>query len=257
MIKIIQKGFHYSQDGPGNRLIYHLQGCNMHCPWCANPEGISIEGAQMYIKDAGSGRIKEKLSCISYSAEELVQEVLRSQAMFFEGGGVTFTGGEPTLQFQELKTLLGRLHQEGIHTAIENNGTSPRLLELLPDIDYLIMDFKHPIEEIHKKITGVSNRIVRENLEKIIESGRQIAVRIPLIHGFNDTEEALQGFLSFFTAHSSPNLTLEILPYHEYGKEKWEQCKMPYLVENGYVSDKQVIRFETAFRSIGIAVIHT
>lgn len=256
-MRIMQRGFNYSQDGPGNRLVYHLQGCNMHCPWCANPEGISIEGTRMYIEEKESGRVKEKLSCETYSVEELVQEAVRSRMMFFEGGGVTFTGGEPTVQFQELKDLLEKLHQENIHIAIENNGTSPRLLELLPDIDYLIMDFKHPIDEIHRKITGVSNKKIVENLEKILESGRQVAVRIPLIHGFNDTEEALQGFLSFFTANPSSGMTLEILPYHEYGKEKWAQCRMPYQVEEGHVPEETVKCFEAAFRDAGISVIHT
>lgn len=211
----------------------------------------------MYIADKETGRVKEKFSCEEYSVEELVQEVLRSRAMFFEGGGVTFTGGEPTVQFRELKTLLERLHREKIHTAMENNGTNPKLLELLPYVDYLIMDFKHPSEEVHKKITGVSNKTVKENLEKILESGRQIAVRIPFVHGFNDTEEALQGFLSFFGAHFSENMTLEILPYHEYGKEKWEQCRMEYRVEDGYVPEETVKSFEDAFRAAGISVIHT
>lgn len=98
---------------------------------------------------------------------------------------------------------------------------------------------------------------MKENLEKILESGRQIAVRIPFVHGFNDTEEALQGFLSFFGAHFSENMTLEILPYHEYGKEKWEQCRMEYRVEDGYVPEETVKSFEDAFRAAGISVIHT
>lgn len=257
MLKIMQKGFNYSQDGPGNRLVYHLQGCNMACPWCANPEGISPQGTRMYVEDKDSGRVKEKFSCKLYSIEEIVAEVLRSRAMFFEGGGVTFTGGEPTVQFRELKILLKRLRQEGIHTAMENNGTSHGLSELLPAIDYLIMDFKHPIDEIHKKITGVSNKMVLENLQKILSSGRQIALRIPLIHTFNDTQEALEGFLSFLAANPSLAMTLEILPYHEYGKDKWEQCRMPYRVRDGYVPEETVKRFEKAFRDIGISIIHT
>lgn len=211
----------------------------------------------MYITEKESGRVKEKFSCEECGVEELLSEILRSRAMFFEGGGVTFTGGEPTVQFQELKTLLDGLHRENIHVAIENNGTNPRLSELLPYIDYLIMDFKHPAEEVHKKITGVSNKTIRENLAKVLDSGRQIAVRIPLVHGFNDTGEALEGFLSFFGAHPSGGMTLEILPYHEYGKEKWEQCRMVYQVEDGYVSEETVKRFEAAFRDAGIRVIHT
>ena len=84
---IFQKGFNFSQDGPGNRLVYHLQGCNMRCIWCSNPEGM----------ESGKGK--------SYTGEELTRECVRSRMMFFGGGGVTFTGGEATLQHEELKEL--------------------------------------------------------------------------------------------------------------------------------------------------------
>ena len=83
VVRIFQKGFHYSQDGPGNRLIYHLQGCNLRCPWCANPEGLLLDGGT------------------EYTVEELVAEAKRSRMMFFDGGGVTLTGGEVTMQFEE------------------------------------------------------------------------------------------------------------------------------------------------------------
>ena len=65
-LRIFQKGFNFSQDGPGNRLVYHLQGCNLRCPWCSNPEGIPLEG--------GDCR----------SVDELVEEVMRSRAMFLK-----------------------------------------------------------------------------------------------------------------------------------------------------------------------------
>lgn len=268
MLKIMQKGFNYSQDGPGNRLVYHLQGCNMRCPWCANPEGLSVKGTLMHVKDANNGRVKEKMSCMEYSVEELADEVQRSRMMFFENGGVTFTGGEPTLQLEPLKRLMICLKEQGIHIAMENNGSSPRLQELLPYIDYLIMDFKHPDEEIHKRVTGVSSRQTKEHLRRILAEGRQIAVRIPLIHGFNDTDEALQGFTAFFTevlpqkefsenTKEQGEVTLEILPYHEYGKEKWLQCGLEYTVSEGFVSDERVAEFEAAFKNIGLNVIHT
>lgn len=79
-IKYFQKGFNYSQDGTGNRLVIHLQGCNLHCPWCSNPEGMSITGG------------------VSAPIEAFIQEILSCKRLFFDGGGVTFTGGECTLQ---------------------------------------------------------------------------------------------------------------------------------------------------------------
>ena len=121
-MRIFGKGFNFGQDGPGNRLVYHLQGCNMRCPWCSNSEGMSFTG--------GTER----------SVDEIVRECARSRAMFFSGGGVTFTGGEATLWGDELILLLTRLQELGIHTAIETNGTSPRLGEIAEHVDYLIMD---------------------------------------------------------------------------------------------------------------------
>lgn len=106
-LHIFQRGFNFSQDGPGNRLVYHLQGCNLHCPWCSNPEGMTFCGGTV---------------C---SVEDIVAEVLRSRPMFFDGGGVTLTGGEAAMQPQAVKELLSALSGYGIHTALESNGTAP------------------------------------------------------------------------------------------------------------------------------------
>ena len=95
-MRIFQKGFNFSQDGPGNRLVYHLSGCNMRCIWCSNPEGMRA--------DAG----------IDYAVEELLDECIRSRMLFFSGGGVTFTGGEATVQYEELSRLLKMLKKAGI-----------------------------------------------------------------------------------------------------------------------------------------------
>ena len=158
-LRIFQKGFNYSQDGPGNRLVYHLQGCNLRCPWCANPEGLSVEGGERY------------------PVEALVQEVLRSRAMFFDGGGVTLTGGEVTLQFDALKELLTRLHAEGVSACIETNGCSPRLPELFGLLDTLIMDVKHYDPEIHRAVTGASCAQTFQNIRAALEAGQKLALR--------------------------------------------------------------------------------
>ena len=120
-MRIFQKGFNFSQDGPGNRLVYHLQGCNLRCPWCSNPEGLTLSGGT---------------EC---PVEALLEEVSRSALMFFDGGGVTLTGGEVTLQLDEVRQLLHGLHGQGVNTCIETNGISPRLPELFPELDLLIM----------------------------------------------------------------------------------------------------------------------
>ena len=118
-LKVFGKGFNYSQDGPGNRLVYHLKGCNMHCPWCSNPEGMHPEKGDYY----------------TVTAEELLSEAIISKPMFFDDGGVTFTGGEATLQFEALSSLLSKLKEAGISTAIETNGTAKNLPLLFDKLD--------------------------------------------------------------------------------------------------------------------------
>ncbi|MBR3835573.1 MAG: radical SAM protein [Clostridia bacterium] len=234
-MKILQKGFNYSQDGPGNRLVYHLQGCNFRCKWCSNPESMSVTE-----NEAGN-----------YTVDELFDEAKRSRMMFFDGGGVTFTGGECTLQYTELIELLKKLQEAGISTAIETNASSEHLMEVAAFVDYLIADFKHFDSDIHKKWIGVGNESVIRNLEKIFTSGRQIHIRIPLIHNVNDTP---QGFADFFTRFDTSNAVFEFLPYHEFGKDKWTA---EYEIENGFVSDETVQNFKNLFVANGLTVVTT
>ncbi len=232
-MNIFQKGFHYAQDGPGNRLVYHLGHCNMHCPWCSNPEGMDF-----VIKDV-------------FSPTEIADECMRSQLMFFDGGGVTFTGGEPTMQFDELKTTLALLHKEGIHTAMETNGTHEKLPLLFPLIDFLMMDFKHYNSHILKQYTGVGNECICQNFKAICESGRQALIRIPLICGFNtDTH----GFIDYFNCFDTKHITFELLPYHEYGKGKW---RTEYKVKNGFISAEMLSTFQTLFKKNHLNIIES
>lgn len=232
-MKFFQKGFNYSQDGPGNRLVYHVQGCNFRCKWCANPEGMEIH----------SGSAK------NYNPLEILEECQRSKMMFFDGGGVTFTGGEPTLQFNELLEILRLLKENNIHTAIENNGSSTRLTELISVVDYFIIDFKHYDNNIHKKWTFSENIQALNNIDKFLESGRQIHVRIPLINGFNCNPE---GFAQFFKGKNTKNLQIELLPYHEYGKCKWNK---KYEIIDGFISSDTLKNFYKVLRENGLNVI--
>ena len=234
-MKILQKGFNYSQDGPGNRLVYHLQGCNFHCKWCSNPESMPMENP------------KDK----DYTVDEVINEVERSKMMFFDGGGVTFTGGECTLQTDELLELLQKLKANNISTAIETNGSNPRLIELAEYVDYLIVDFKHYSSDEHKKWIGVGNTQVLNNITELIESGRELHIRIPLIKGVNDD---FKGFCEFFRDKNTENIDVEILPYHEFGKDKWTT---EYEITDGFVSAETVKNFTEKLNEIGIRTITT
>lgn len=230
---ILQKGFNYSQDGPGNRLVYHLQGCNFACKWCSNAD--SIPRNNPYAKEC--------------SVEAIFDEIMRSRMMFFDGGGVTFTGGEATLQADELIVLLKMLKEKSINTCIETNGSSKRLPEIAQYIDYLIVDFKHYDDEVHKKWTGSSNEVSKKNIEYFINSGKEIHIRIPVINGINDNPI---GFAEYFSKFDCSNVDFEFLAYHEFGKDKW---KGNYQIENGFVSPEKIKEFTEAFGNYGLKTV--
>lgn len=240
-IRYFQRGFNYSQDGPGNRLVYHLQGCNMHCPWCSNPEGMDMFSNSKEIE-----------------SEELVKEVLSCKPMMFEGGGVTFTGGEATLQIKQLVPVFKKLRENGVTIAIETNGTVCDLSKYAELCDYWMIDFKSPLKEKLEKVTGVSYDILKQNILNL-GNRLQVHIRIPLIHGFNDDDLSLQDFLAFFAKLKEDNkrFDVEILPYHEYGKEKWIKCGKKYRVVDGFVPEKRIKLFVDLLEKNGIEIIHT
>ncbi len=234
-MKILQKGFNYSQDGPGNRLVYHLQGCNFACKWCSNADSIPLDNPKA--KD--------------YSEDELFDEIFRSRMMFFDGGGVTFTGGEATLQCEELTPLLKRLKENGISTCIETNGSNPKLREAAEYIDYLIIDLKHFDDEKHKKWVGASNKNTKANIEYFFSLGRQLHIRIPVINGVNVEPE---GFAEYFSSFNASNAVFEFLAYHEFGKDKWQGA---YQIENGFVSPSVISGFTRIFKEHGLKTVST
>lgn len=282
---IFERGFNYSQDGPGNRLVYHLQGCNMRCTWCSNPEGMSSTPPIMTSIESiptsycQRGAIKEGVlhrtvcsTCkdevcvsekntkifkkdVSQSVEKVFAEILSSKMMFFNGGGVTFTGGEVLLQCNEVLELCTLLKKEGIHTAIETNASLPSLPTLLPFIDFFIMDIKHYDEIKHREYTGVSLEPVLENLRQAVRSGRQVLLRIPLINGINTKN--VDGFIAILQDFKKENLSIELLCYHEYGKDKWAQCGYEYTMQNGSVSKETYNTFKNRFIDCGFNLINT
>lgn len=287
-MKFFQKGWNVSQDGPGNRLVYHMQGCNLRCPWCCNPEGLAKDGALIvnarYLVDSvcphgavRNGAIDRsrcivcetrecvtknktqgiRLSCFEMTPAEIAAEAQGARHLFHGGGGVTFSGGEPLLQFSELFKTLTLLKEHGIHTAVETNACDRRLPELFSLIDYLIIDFKHYDGKLHRATVGAENKTVLENIKAAARSHPSVLLRITLIPGFNASAQDAEKFAEFLAPFKGGNLSVELLKYHEYGKVKWEQCGLEYKMKRTKIDAATEAMFRKRFTESGIKIIKT
>ena len=241
-IYIFQKGFNYSQDGPGNRLVYHLSGCNLRCPWCSNPEGLTINESS------------QKLS-----VDHIVNEALSSRMIFIDGGGVTLTGGEVTCQKDAVLTLLKELRKNKIHTCIETNASLSGCEEIFDTVDYMIADFKSPFPKKTLSL-GADIEVIKSNLLYRAKTGKPLLVRIPLIKFFNCGEENTKEFALFFkelSEASNGNIYFEILTYHEFGKEKYNKLNMEYTVTDGFVANDDVNLLLQELKKFNLKTINT
>lgn len=247
-LAVFEKGFNFSQDGPGNRLVLHLQGCNLHCPWCSNPEGLSLCPQSKHRAEVRT-------------VDDWFAFVASSSPMFFSGGGLTLTGGEVGMQLEGAAALLKRCREAKIHTAIETNLSVPGAPELYPYLSLLIADYKHFDDGVLHSVCGADAGIIERNLCTALDSGLPVIARIPLIHGFNAEEGYIPGFIGAFkriAAHDrGGQLSVELLTYHEFGKDKWAKCGLIYEMKDGFVQPGVYVSFRNAFVHAGFHVIST
>jgi pyruvate formate lyase activating enzyme len=163
-----------------------------------------------------------------YTVEEVLTEVLRDLPFYKQsGGGVTLSGGEPTFQFDFCLALLKACKENNISTALDTSGFIPweRLERLLPFVDIFLYDIKHMDSEEHKRLTGVPNEVILENLLKLDKTGKPIEIRIPIIPGYNDSEKNIEAVSNFIKGLKSIK-GVRLLPYHKLGLSK------PWLFNN-------------------------
>ncbi|HOP41542.1 MAG TPA: glycyl-radical enzyme activating protein [Geobacteraceae bacterium] len=164
------------------------------------------------------------------SIPELVAIIERDRKFYEQSkGGVTFSGGEPTAQPDFLTAALRELRERGIHTAIETSSFVPWDIyaSILGHVDLVLTDIKHMDDGEHKRLTGVSNELILENLRRISQLGIPMKIRLPLIPGINDNEENLTQTAEFVRGLTSMQ-SLDILPYHRLGEGKWRQLGVEY-----------------------------
>lgn len=199
-------------DGEGIRTNIFLAGCPLRCRWCANPEGQTLNNQMTQYR----------------TVREVVDAVKRQQIFYrHSGGGVTFTGGEPTVQREFLKELTDELYDSKISLAIETCGyfEFEEIVDILKKMDLIFVDIKHMNQAWHKAYTGVSNEKILENISLIAKLPVSLVIRIPVIHSVNTEEAHLKQVFSFIHEHAK-GAALELLPYHQLGEEKYRTLGM-------------------------------
>jgi pyruvate formate lyase activating enzyme len=159
------------------------------------------------------------------TVESVLAEVRRDRAFYEQsGGGMTLTGGEPLLQLEFTLALLEAARAEGIHTCLETCGWASRRAfeQVLPLVDLFLFDYKATDPEAHRRLTGVSNERILENLDFLYRQGAAIRLRCPLVAGVNDTPEHLAGIAALDRRY--PRLEgIDLLAYHNTGNAKYER----------------------------------
>lgn len=247
------------QDGPGIRTTVFLKGCPLRCQWCHNPESLSAAhqlivrghkcaacGACVAACPNGVHRIEdgahltdfskcaqcgECLKVCCYDALELagrqmtVQEAADSvetdRPYFAHGGGATLSGGEPLAQPAFATALAQELQARGISVCLETCGYAPAAVVegIAPYIDIFLYDYKATDPGTHKRLTGVSNERILENLALLDTLGKPVILRCPLVHGVNDSEDHLRGIAETAEKFSCIK-EVQLLPYHRIGETK-------------------------------------
>lgn len=224
-----------------NKLILNLEICNS----CTTFECVK---ACYY----------NALKCCSkeYSVDELMTVLKRDSNNWRSNGGVTFSGGEPFMQKDFLKSTLKKCKENNFHTAIETSAyvDEETFLDVMNYIDFAFIDIKHMNREKHKEKTGVYNDLILKNISSLANSNwrGRLVIRVPIINGFNSDDENISHLMDFM--HSNNLVEINILPFHRMGESKWAQLGKEYAYKDcGDISEARLEEIQDMFLENGIA----
>jgi pyruvate formate lyase activating enzyme len=192
----------------------------------------------------------------TFSEVEVMKEVEKDRAFYEESsGGVTFSGGEPLMQVDFLDCLLEKCRKENIHTAVDTCGYSSRsnFAKIMSKVDVFLYDIKVMDDRIHKKYTGVSNKLILENLAELADKGKSILARFPVIPSINDDQTNISKTGEFLCKNGIENI--HVLPYHRAGTEKYRSLGRKYKLNRvKSPSDRELRRIKRKLQAFGLKV---
>ncbi len=210
-------------DGDGIRTTVFLQGCNLHCPWCHNPETIPVNGCVLSYPD------RTVVSGRTVSLDEIVTECLEDIDFYGEDGGVTISGGEPLLQARGVADLCEKLGEKGVNVVLDTAGNVP--FSAFEVVEKRVKTFFFDVKTADKAefaAIGGDLDLVGSNLSALIRNGDDVVIRIPVIPGYgimkNDENEAkMVDFL-----RKCGGKRVDLLPFHRLGSGKYRAVGKEY-----------------------------
>jgi len=248
-------------DGPGIRTTVFLQGCPLSCWWCHNPESIrnNFNNIDLETKDPNISACNSKNDPLvkTMSLDEVMAEIKKDIIFYEESGGVvTFSGGEPLIQHEFLKSILEECRKNNIHTVVDTSGYSPytQLDTINEIVNLYLYDLKIINDADHKKYTGVSNKLIIDNLKKLLREGKELNVRVPLIPGVSDTENNLTDLEALMNPYIN-SVKIDFLPYNKFAESKYSRFnERPKLGKLETQSDDVLNKIKKDFEEKGFEV---
>lgn len=198
-------------DGPGVRFVVFMQGCNLRCKCCHNPDTWSTHGGEQY------------------TVNEVVDKVVRYKEYFGALGGITVSGGEPLLQAEFVAELFNLCHQNGINTCLDTSGSvlNSQVQTLLDHTDRVLLDYKYTTDILYKQNVGQGIKSVNEFLEYLNSKNIPTTLRQVIIPSLNDNDENILALKSIALTHKCVD-KIELLPFRKICQSKYDALGIPF-----------------------------
>ncbi|MCH1918638.1 pyruvate formate lyase 1-activating protein [Shewanella sp. A3A] len=228
-------------DGPGIRFIAFMQGCLMRCKYCHNRDTWDLDDGK------------------EVTVAELMEQIL-SYRSFYEasGGGVTASGGEAVLQAEFVAAWFKACKEAGFHTCLDTNGFvrkyTPVIDELLDNTSLVMLDIKQMDDAKHIDLTKVSNHRTLQFAEYLAKRGQKTWIRYVVVGGYTEDEASAEQLAAFLAPMRNVE-KVELLPYHELGKHKWEALGEKYELDGVSPPSRETMeKIQAVFAAHGLNV---
>ncbi|WP_315096296.1 pyruvate formate-lyase-activating protein [uncultured Cellulomonas sp.] len=227
-------------DGPGTRLTVFLAGCPLQCLYCHNPDTMQMRRGT------------------DVPADEILARVARYRPVFkATGGGLTVSGGEPLMQPAYLGRLLRGAKAMDVHTTVDTSGFlgSQCTDAMLADIDLVLLDIKSGLPDTYRAVTGRALQPTLDFGARLRDAGKRTWVRFVLVPGLTDAPENVESVADHVVGLGSVVERVEVLPFHQMGRDKWDELGMKYQLEDTAPPTPELVeRVRATFRDRGLSV---